>query len=47
MLYDIVRSGEMVATRKGTALRIRKGDLVRYVERSRIEPGQVGRSCQP
>lgn len=44
VLYDIIRSGELDATRRGTALRIRRGDLVRYVERSRIEPGGLNKA---
>jgi site-specific DNA recombinase len=46
VLYDIIREGQLPATRKGTALRIRRGDLARYVERSRIQPGHLGKSCR-
>ena len=46
VLYEIIRQGALPATRTGTALRIRRGDLDRYITKSRIRPGEVGKACR-
>jgi excisionase family DNA binding protein len=46
-VYGLINAGRLPGYRIGRVIRVRQGDLDRYLESVRIEPGSLDHLCGP